>query len=147
MYVITSIHLDFPITIISPWGGGSRCLIPKWFMGLPQGPRTATLSEGWMTSDPGRRWPSTERVCATYDLFRYIWQLPIFSGDSRVYVQQKSMKIMSHVWSHWNYPSMACWIVLFPSKEYPRIRICTCFTLHNYAQLIYIYILYIYIFN
>ena len=67
LHVITCIQLHFAISIISPLGR-------KWFTrchwATPR-PPTATLSEGWMTSDPGRHWPSTQRVCETYDLFRY----------------------------------------------------------------------------
>ena len=46
----------------------------------------------------------------------------LFRGFQGVRTTKINENHVSHVWSHWNYLSMACWIVLFPSKDYPRIQ-------------------------
>lgn len=126
LHVITCIQLHFAISIISPLGR-------KWFTrchwATPR-PPTATLSEGWMTSDPGRHWPSTQRVCETYDLFRYYNCLSIQGIPGCTYNKNQ--------WKSCVWPMLGLtgtilqWhieVLCFLLKNTPEYK-CTCFTLH-----------------
>lgn len=117
LHVITCIQLHFPITTSRPWGEGGS----PGVTGLPQGPQQQpSPKDGWQAIPDGTGLQPKGYV--QHMICLDMKNAYLFRGFQVVLTTKINENHVSHVWSHWNYPSMACWIVLFPSKDYPRIQ-------------------------